>query len=61
MRHRIVLLILTVIAAMNLNAEASKEIKPLLTREAIEIDGHLNEEPLDRDTSHRRLYPTIAR
>ena len=45
MRYRAVLLIFAVIAAMNLNAEASKEIKPLLTREAIEIDGHLNEEP----------------
>jgi len=29
---------------MNLGAEANKEIKPLLTREVIEIDGHLNEE-----------------
>lgn len=44
MGDRTVLLILVVIAAMNLNAEASKEIKPLLTREAIEIDGYLNEE-----------------
>ena len=45
MRYRIVPLILAAITAMNLNAEASKEIKALLTRQAIEIDGHLNEEP----------------
>ena len=44
MRHRIVLLIFAVTITMNLGAEANKEIKPLLTREAIEIDGHLNEE-----------------
>ena len=45
MRYRVVLLTLAVIAAINLNAEASKEIKPLFTQETIEIDGHLNEEP----------------
>ena len=45
MRYRAVLLIFAVIAAMNLNAEAIKEIKPLFTQETIEIDGHLNEEP----------------
>ena len=44
MRYRIVLMIFAAIAAIHLNAEASKEIKPLLTQEAIEIDGHLNEE-----------------
>ncbi|MYA69447.1 carbohydrate binding family 9 domain-containing protein [Candidatus Poribacteria bacterium] len=44
MRHRIVLLIFAAIAAATLNVEANKEIKPLLTREAIEIDGHLSEE-----------------
>ena len=44
MRHRILLLIFAAIAAATLNVEANKEIKPLLTREAIEIDGHLNEE-----------------
>ena len=44
MHHRIVLLIFAVTITMNLGAEANKEIKPLLTREAIEIDGHLNEE-----------------
>ena len=32
------------IVATNLNAKASKEIKPLLTQDTIEIDGHLNEE-----------------
>lgn len=45
MRYRAVLLIFAVIAVLNLNAEASKEIKALLTRQAIEIDGHLSEEP----------------
>ena len=44
MRYRILLLIFAAIAAANLNVEASKEIKPLLTQETIEIDGHLNEE-----------------
>ncbi|MCY3739581.1 MAG: DUF5916 domain-containing protein [Candidatus Poribacteria bacterium] len=44
MRHRIVLLIFTAIAAANLNVEASKEIRPSFTQEAIEIDGHLSEE-----------------
>ena len=44
MRHRTVLLIFAAVAAATLNVEANKEIKPLLTREAIEIDGHLNEE-----------------
>ena len=44
MHHRIVLLIFGVIAAVTLNVEANKEIKPLLTHEAIEIDGHLTEE-----------------
>ena len=37
-------LIFAAIAAAPLNVEANKEIKPLLTREAIEIDGHLTEE-----------------
>ena len=36
MRHRIVLLIFVMIAAANLNAKASKEIKPLLTQDTIE-------------------------
>ena len=36
--------IFAAIAAATLNVEANKEIKPLLTHEAIEIDGHLNEE-----------------
>ena len=44
MRYRMVFLIFAAIAAINFNAEASKEIKPLFTHEAIEIDGHLNEE-----------------
>ena len=44
MRYRIVLIVFVVIAVINLNAEASKEIRPLLTQETIEIDGHLNEE-----------------
>ncbi|MDE0424512.1 MAG: DUF5916 domain-containing protein [Candidatus Poribacteria bacterium] len=44
MRSRIALLVLVVVAAINLNARASKEIRPLLTQETIEIDGHLNEE-----------------
>ena len=44
MGHRIVLLIFAAIAAATLNVEANKEIKPLLTRETIEIDGHLTEE-----------------
>ena len=44
MRYRIVLLVFVVIVAIDLNAEASKEIRPFLTQEAIEIDGHLNEE-----------------
>ena len=59
MCHRMVLLIFAVIAAANLNTEANKEIKPLFTQEAIEIDGHLNEEAWVSDTSHRRLYATI--
>ena len=45
MCYRAVLLIFAVIAAMNPNVEAIKEIKPLFTQETIEIDGHLNEEP----------------
>ena len=44
MRYRIVLIVFLAIAVINLNAEASKEIRPLLTQETIEIDGHLNEE-----------------
>lgn len=44
MRYRIVLIVFLVIAVINLNTEASKEIIPLLTQETIEIDGHLNEE-----------------
>ncbi len=44
MRYRIVLIVFVVIAVINLNAEASKEIRPLLTQETIEIDGHLTEE-----------------
>ena len=44
MRYRITLLVFVVIAAINLNARASKEIRPLLTQETIELDGHLNEE-----------------
>ncbi len=43
MRYRITLLVFVVIAAINLNARASKEIRPLLTHETIELDGHLNE------------------
>ena len=48
MCYRAAFLILAVIAAMNLNAEANKEIKPLLTQDTIEIDGHLNEEDWER-------------
>ncbi len=48
MRFRIILLIFAAIAVMNLNAEASKEIRPLLTQETIELDGHLNEEAWTR-------------
>ena len=44
MRYRIVLIVFVAIAVINLNAEASKEIRPLLTQETIEIDGHLTEE-----------------
>ncbi|MDE0012459.1 MAG: DUF5916 domain-containing protein [Candidatus Poribacteria bacterium] len=44
MRYRIVLIVFVVIAVINLNTEASKEIRPLLTQETIEIDGHLNED-----------------
>ena len=44
MRYGVVLLIFATIAAMDLNAEVGKEIRPLFTQEAIEIDGHLNEE-----------------
>ncbi len=44
MPYRIVLFAFVVIAAIHLNAEASKEIRPLLTQETIELDGHLNEE-----------------
>ena len=48
MHYRVVLLILMVTATTNLNTYASKEIKALLTREAIEIDGSLNEEDWSR-------------
>ena len=44
MRYGVVLLIFAAIAAASLRVEASKEIRALLTQEAIEIDGHLNEE-----------------
>ena len=44
MRFRIIFLIFAATAVINLNAEASKEIRPLLTQETIELDGHLNEE-----------------
>ena len=44
MRYKIISLVFAVIAAIPLNAEANKEIRPLFTQEAIEIDGHLNEE-----------------
>ena len=43
MRYGVVLLIFAAIAATDLNAEVSKEIRPFFTQEAIEIDGHLNE------------------
>ena len=43
MRYRIVLIVFVAIAVINLNAEASKEIRPLLTQETIEIDGYLTE------------------
>ena len=43
MRYRIVLIVFMAIAVINLNAEASKEIRPLLTQETIEIDGYLTE------------------
>lgn len=48
MRYRIVFLIFAVIAAAISNVEARKEIQSLLIREAIEIDGHLNEEDWGR-------------
>ena len=48
MHYRVVLLILMVTATTNLNTYASKEIKALLTREEIEIDGSLNEEDWSR-------------
>ena len=44
MRYKVALLVFAVIAAIHLNASASKEIKALLTQETIEIDGYLNEE-----------------
>ena len=44
MRYKVALLVFAAITAINLNARASKEIRPLLTQETIEIDGHLNEE-----------------
>ena len=52
MRYRIVLIVFVAIAVINLNAEASKEIRPLLTQETIEIDGHLTEAGLDRGASY---------
>ena len=48
MRYGTFLLILTLVAALNLNVEANKEIRPLLTHETIEIDRHLNEEDWTR-------------
>ena len=44
--------IFTVVAAANLNVKADKEIRPLLTQETIEIDGHLNEADWTTDTGH---------
>ena len=43
MRHRIVFVVFAWIAAIHINVEASKEIRPLFTQDTIEIDGHLNE------------------
>ena len=48
MHYRVILLILVGIATINFNTYASKEIKALLTQEAIEIDGYLNEEDWSR-------------
>ena len=44
MRYGVVFLIFAAIATANPHIEASKEIRPFFTQEAIEIDGHLNEE-----------------
>ena len=43
MRYWSVLLIYAAVAAIQLNVDTSKAIRPLFTQEAIEIDGHLNE------------------